>query len=183
MDNFNFWKKIWNKKGNEKTCDLKHIDGFERDDIDFKKIYNNISQIIKLRKSDKVLEVGCGAGALGKFFIPNCQYRGCDYSENMVNKHKELVGKNVDVCEAGDLPYDDNFFDKVFAFSIFQYFPNKEYAEESIAEMVRVSRFSLFLGDLAFDSIDKNHFLIDKKYFNGWELSNGFHNKNRFIIN
>lgn len=42
MGNFEYWKEVWDRKGNENTIDLKRIDGYEDTTADLKEIAENI---------------------------------------------------------------------------------------------------------------------------------------------
>jgi ubiquinone/menaquinone biosynthesis C-methylase UbiE len=178
------WKEVWDRKGKENTNDLYVLDGHENTNIDLCETYKKIYKTLEVSLDDVVLEIGCGAGGLSQFFNNKCNYYGCDYSEYMIEKNKNLIANtSLFVCEAESLPFDDNFFDKVFAFSVFQYFPGVEYAIKSINEMFRVSKNGcVFIGDLATQSHDSSHLLFDKKYFNDWDISEGFYNKDRFNV-
>lgn len=132
MKNFD-WKEVWERKGKLQTNDLKELDGFEATTIDPKKAALKIKKVLKIKKTDKVLEVGCGAGMIAKYL--DCDYTGADYSESLVKKHTKLLGHKVVHTEAKNLPFEDKSFDKVFVYSVFHYFPNKEYAKEVIKEL------------------------------------------------
>jgi ubiquinone/menaquinone biosynthesis C-methylase UbiE len=84
------------------------------------------------------------------------------------------------VSEARSLRFADRSFDKVFAFSVFQYFPDAAYAADAIAELSRVARQAVFIGDLPLRSHSADHRLYTKDQFAGWELSDGFSNPDRF---
>lgn len=173
------WCEIWERKGRAETTDLRTLDGFENTTLDPVKVAARIVAILDLRAEDTVLEVGCGAGMLA-LHIPG-HYRGVDYSPAMVHRFNELQpGRTAEIGEARRLPFADSSFDKVFAFSVFQYFPDAAYAEDVIAEMRRVARQRIFIGDLPLRSHSPDHRLYSKEQFSDWEISDGFYNPDRF---
>jgi ubiquinone/menaquinone biosynthesis C-methylase UbiE len=172
------WRDIWEAKGNLETADLKTLDGFESTAVMPQAVMHEISRAMDIGASDSVLEVGCGAGMLAEH--ATCRYVGIDYSRSMVKKHIALLGNSVLLGEASDLPFKDNCFDKVFAFSIFQYFPSRAYAQTAIAEMLRVARTAVFVGDLPMRSHRDSHLLFDPALFADWVISEGFYTPDRF---
>lgn len=168
------WKNIWDRKGREGMDNPMCIDGWENSNIDMDYVYSQIKNKIKLKRTNKVLEVGCGAGALSKFFIDSCNYFGCDYSEEMIKKYKALNNNKCRICEANDLPFEDGSFDKAISFSVFHYFPDHEYANKCISELRRVTRTCVFIGDLPYASHDDSHLLFDKNRFKNWDITDSF---------
>ncbi len=154
------WKEVWERKGASESNDLASLNGYNGANEVLmqrapKDIAAAITKIMNLNESDRVLEVGCGAGCLAQFL--KCNYVGADYSKSLVRKHIEVLGNSVLQCEAANLPFKDKFFDKAFAFSVFQYFPNQEYAKQAISEMKRVSKELVLVGDLPRRSHSKDH--------------------------
>lgn len=172
-----YWKEIWERKGILKTNNLRDLDGFEATTINPREVACQIIKILKIKKLDKVLEVGCGAGMIAQYL--DCDYVGIDYSRSLVKKHKELLKYSVLAAEANALPFKDKYFDKVFVYSVFHYFPNKDYANEVLKEIKRVCAGKIFIGDLPVKSQRKEHLLFNKNDFYG-EISEGFYNKERF---
>ena len=72
-------------------------------------------------------------------------------------------------------PFKNNTFDVVFAYSIFQYFPDLQYAKDVISEMTRISRNIVFVGDLPLNSHESNHTLYSKEDFSDWEITYTFY--------
>jgi SAM-dependent methyltransferase len=173
------WLEVWERKGRAPTTDLRTLDGFENTTIDPQAVARQIVAILGLGRGVSVLEVGCGAGMLARH-IPG-DYTGVDYSPAMVGKFLELQpGKAARVSPASTLPFADRSFDKVFAFSVFQYFPDAAYADAAIAEMKRVARDAVFIGDLPERSHSPDHQLYRRDRFAGWQLTPGFYNPDRF---
>ncbi|HEY7739388.1 MAG TPA: class I SAM-dependent methyltransferase [Steroidobacteraceae bacterium] len=173
------WLEVWERKGRTETTDLRTLDGFENTTIDPQAVARQIVAILGLGPGVSVLEVGCGAGMLAQY-IPG-DYTGVDYSPAMVKKFLELQpGRSARVSGADRLPFADRSFDKVFAFSVFQYFPDAAYARAAVSEMKRVAREVVFIGDLPERSHSPDHRLYTREQFAGWQLSPGFYNPDRF---
>jgi len=163
------WREIWERKGKEPTKDLRILDGSERHPIGLdKKIVSGIIKRMNLLPSERILEVGCGAGMLAQHFT-EYNYYGIDLSKSLVKKHQEIVGGNPIVASANSLPFKEGSFDAVFSFGVFLYFPNKYYALQTIKEMRRVAKSpkKVYIGDLAIESHRNSHLLFQKREFYG----------------
>jgi len=174
------WREIWERKGNSESTDLVVLDGFENRSIDPEKIAHKISGELKINNKDKILEVGCGAGMIAKHL--KCDYTGIDYSKSLVKKHIQILNNSVVHCHANNLLFKDKTFDKVFCYSVFHYFKNNDYVYDVINEMKRVAKKMIFIGDLPFLSHEKEHLLFKKIDFKGWEITDGYYNKDRFNV-
>ena len=162
-----FWKNIWDKKGNSNSTDLLYLCGWEHLDIeiDSKLIANKIINQMDIQDTDSILEIGCGAGFLSREF-QSYSYRGIDYSETLINKHKQLFPEHdVLVASANSLPFADDMFDIVICPGVFQYLPNTKYALEVINEMTRVSRKSIMVIDIKTVATNDKHFVFPKHIF------------------
>ena len=176
----NFWKKIWDEKGNSEIVDLLFLDGYEHLDIEFNSqdIVNNIINVLDIEKNAKVLEVGCGCGFLSREFQKDYSYVGIDYSSLIIKKHLSLFPTHqVYTGEANSLQFADNSFDYVFCFGLFQYLPNLEYANQTINEMNRVGEKLMFLGDLKNQKTRESHFVYPKLELErqGFKFTNCFY--------
>ena len=142
------WKQIWTRKGRAEGGieDLLAFDGYERTQVDMEEVAAEISRRLDIQKEDKVLEVGCGAGALAQYL--DCDYTGIDYSPTLVRRHIELLHNPVLVGEAANLPFKDKTFDKVICYGVFLYFDDKEYAQRAAEELLRVAKKSVLIGEL-----------------------------------
>lgn len=175
------WLEVWERKGRSATTDLRTLDGFENTSIDPQAVARQIIAVLGLKPGERVLEVGCGAGMIARH-IPG-DYTGVDYSPAMVRRFIELQpGRRVLVSEASRLPFPDRCFDRIFAFSVFQYFPDPAYAAAAVAEMLRVARDAVFIGDLPERSHSPDHQLYTQQQFAGWNLMPGFYNPDRFNV-
>ena len=160
-----FWREIWDSKGRSDSSDLLFLDGYEHltQSFDSKEISNRILQELNASPVDAILEVGCGAGFLARE-LQNFKYIGVDYSGPIIEKHKELFPHhNVMVSEASSLPFADDAFDHVFCYGLFQYLPDRHYADKTIQEMERVCKSGIFLGDLKSEKTRDTHFVNPKK--------------------
>jgi ubiquinone/menaquinone biosynthesis C-methylase UbiE len=173
------WNEVWERKGALQTYNLKELDGFEHTAIDPEDVASKIISMMDIRDTDKVLEVGCGAGMIAQYL--DCDYVGVDYSQSSVEKHSKLLHHTVQVAEADKLPFKDEVFDKVLVYSVFHYFPDKKYAHTVLTELERVCKGDIFVGDLPFRSPREEHLLYNADDFDG-EISEGFYNKNRFNV-
>lgn len=164
---YEFWKNIWDVKGNSDNTDLLYLDGYDHLPAKFSSwdIAKQIRDQLKIRDEEYVLEVGCGAGFLGREFSRFCLYSGIDYSAGLIEKHRRMFKNQVFVCEAGDLFYPDKSFDYVFAYGVFQYFPNKKYAKKVVSEMLRVAKRSIFVGDLKTIKTNDKHLCYEPYEF------------------
>ncbi len=171
------WKQIWVRKGKADGNDLLSFDGYEATQVDMEEVAKQITKRLDIKKGDKVLEVGCGAGAIAQYL--DCDYTGIDYSHTLVKKHIEILHNSVLTGEAADLPFKDHSFDKVICYGVYLYFDDKEYAKKATSELLRVARKSVLIGELPIRSHRKEHLLFTTDEFEGWEISDGFYDPYR----
>jgi ubiquinone/menaquinone biosynthesis C-methylase UbiE len=161
------WKSIWEKKGNV-TADnvgltnLIAIDGFDTGAGEFPvdswlSFVEDTKIKLRLKKEQKILEVGCGAGA---FLLPvynsGMVVYGIDYSKSHIQLCAKIMKLGTfKVSEANNIPFEDEFFDAVVSNSVFQYFDDLEYAENVVSEIGRVLKKTGCAAILDLNDIDK----------------------------
>jgi len=90
-------------------------------------------------KGDKVLDLGCGNGRYLEYFKEKeVDYFGIDSSEKLIQiaKNKYPEG-NFQVADAFNLPFSDNFFDKIFSIAVLHHIPSNELRLQFLKETKR----------------------------------------------
>lgn len=87
---------------------------------------------------EKVLDLGCGNGRLFEI-LNNVDYFGVDLSEKLIEiaKEKYPQGK-FQVANALNLPFPNNFFDKVYSISVFHHIPSRDFRIQYLKEAKRI---------------------------------------------
>ena len=142
----NAWLKIWSGRGvAEGTPDilsaLIQANGFDSGagfyaNDDWLEMVAGGARRARLTRHSRVLEIGCGAGAFlyALRALIGCTVAGIDYSESLIQSATKHVpeGEFV-VSEAVNIPFPDSSFDAIFSHSVFQYFPDEQYAKKVCA--------------------------------------------------
>lgn len=159
------WKEIWTQKGAMEGTrdDIRVYDGWEKSTADMWETAQRIINLLEIKPTDKVLEVGCGAGGLAQYM--DCEYIGIDFSSTLVKRCMEFYQKTAVYSEANEIPFKDKYFDKCFSWGVFLYFPEWNYTKEVIREMKRVTKLGIFIGELPKTSHDPKHQLYQEKQF------------------
>ena len=163
------WEEIWTQKGEMPgtKADIIEYDGWEKSSTSMEETANRISDFLSIKPDDRVLEIGCGAGGLGQYL--NCNYIGIDFSKPLTKRCMEFFQLSAIHAEANDLPFKDAYFNKCFCWGVFLYFPSREYGNEVIAEIARVTKKSdqksIFIGDIPVTSHNERHMTYSRKQF------------------
>ena len=145
---------MWERKGRAaagkpsyETCDLFAADGFDgamaQTNVAARRhIRNLIAGALGLRPGTRVLEAGCGAGAvLSLLADTGASLAGADYSAPHIEIARTVLpDADLRVADANRLPWPNAAFDAVFSYGVFLYFPDLAYAEQVLEEMLRVTR-------------------------------------------
>lgn len=89
---------------------------------------------------NRILDLGCGNGRYHQFFKDKkIEYTGIDYSEKLIeiakNKYPEA---EFQVADAFNLPFPDNFFDRIFSIAVLHHIPSLELRQQFLKEAKRV---------------------------------------------
>ncbi len=170
------WKEIWTQKGLMQGTkdDIRIYDGWEKSTTDMRHIAGRIKECLGITKDTKVLEAGCGAGGLTQYM--DADYVGIDFSRPLTERCMEFFYKPAICCEANDLPFKDGYFDVSFSWGVFLYFTSHAYMKEVVAEMKRVTRTAIFIGDIPQVSHNRRHMTYTKEQFvrMGFEVTKGW---------
>jgi len=93
-----------------------------------------ISRYVKLSKTTRLLDVGCGNGYFTFYFDAICDASGVDYSETMLALNPV---RNKQLMDAANLQFNDDSFDVVFCHALLHHVKN---IDRVVFEMRRVSR-------------------------------------------
>ncbi len=95
-----------------------------------------------LISGEKVLDLGCGNGRYFPIFKEkNVDYFGADSSEEIIKIAKEKFPEGkFQINEALNLPFPDNFFDKVYSIAVLHQIPSEEFRNQFLNETRRVLR-------------------------------------------
>ncbi len=88
----------------------------------------------------KILDLGCGNGRLFEIFKNiDVDYIGVDASEKLIEIAKQKYPKlKFQTADALNLPFPNQYFDKVFSIRVFHHFPSKEFRAQFLQEVKRV---------------------------------------------
>ena len=154
----NKWKEVWNKRTPKNNHidldDLIKMDGFDKgagqiNVVDWRIIYvQTVCEMLEIKKSATVFEVGCGAGAfLYAMRESTLLVGGIDYAEVLINAAKNAMPDGeFKVMEAKDLDISPQF-DYVIANSVFHYF-TLEYAEEVLHRMIKKAKSAIAVMEI-----------------------------------
>jgi cyclopropane fatty-acyl-phospholipid synthase-like methyltransferase len=130
--------------------DLIAADGFDSplgtlDEGDWQTYAHVVASRLGLAAGASVYEVGCGAGAflLALHAVAGVSTGGCDFSPNLVSAaRRALPGGRFAVLEAGRIAKRPRY-DSVLSNSVFQYFPDLDYAALVLERMLVKARRSV----------------------------------------
>lgn len=97
-----------------------------------KKARNRSLELLEIKKSDKILEIGFGTGITLKEFVKIVDGKGkvygIDLTPEMVEKARKRIGGKADLREgsATKLPYKDNMFEIVYLSNILEILSDKD---------------------------------------------------------
>lgn len=100
-----------------------------------KNVYQLVTENVKLKQGDKVLDVGCGTGTILKRLndICNIEGFGIDMEEKMIEQAKKKCPQmNIQKNDCSNTPFADETFDSVIACMAFHHF----YAQTTFAKEV-----------------------------------------------
>ncbi|MDO8741210.1 MAG: class I SAM-dependent methyltransferase [Candidatus Woesearchaeota archaeon] len=124
-----------------------------------------IKKFLKVRKTDKLLDVGCGTGLTTEPWP--CERYGIDPSRKLLFKAKQK-NKEIDyeLAPAEKIPYPDHFFDVVISITAIQNFKD---IEKGLKEIKRVGNKRFVLSFLKkspkkemIECLIKKHFKVKK---------------------
>jgi ubiquinone/menaquinone biosynthesis C-methylase UbiE len=146
------WQNVWERKGHSAAgkdrytaTELFFVDGFDTATGTISaagqtRVGDTIRDRIGATPGRRVLEVGCGAGAvLSMLAGSGAILSGVDYSApHIAIARQVLPSADLRVAEARTLPFADGSFDAVFSHGVFLYFSDLAYAAATLGEMLRV---------------------------------------------
>lgn len=93
-----------------------------------------------VKDGDRILDLGCGNGRLLEAFEgKNIEYFGIDNSEKLIEMAKRKYPKaNFRVADALNLPFGDNYFDKIYSIAVFHQIPSEKFRVKFLKETKRV---------------------------------------------
>ncbi len=100
-----------------------------------------------LKKSLRILEIGCGAGRLTNYLIQKgFDAMGFDISETLI---KEGYSRYPDTMifiasGGGDMPFKDSFFDVVLSFDVLEHIPDVDVHLSEVRRVLKSGGFYLF---------------------------------------
>ena len=183
----NCWEKIWNEKGaiddNENFegmsaeavfCRLKELMGitvFDGNGVtvnDFvvqfeRNIREMIFSPVGNFEPQSFFDLGCGTGSylflLQKKF-PCAKLGGADFSKGFIGTASRVIANPLELCDCEASGIDTSLkYDVVYSRSIFQYFPDKAYAEKVVRLMLAKSNYSTAILDV--HDIEKEQEFLD----------------------
>jgi ubiquinone/menaquinone biosynthesis C-methylase UbiE len=163
------WKQIWEQKNVVRSNDdlldaLVKANGFDGgfgnySTLDYFRMVENLVQRLGIKENSKVLEIGCGSGALLYAIakISSAKIYGYDYSKSLISEARRYVNGQFEVSEAIHCPFQDIPFEFVISHSVFQYFPSKKYALEVVTLMAGLIQQGGKLAIYDLNNSDKEH--------------------------
>lgn len=158
-DYVKYWKKMTDE--GEKNTVLSAVEGKVPGDYSTSGI-GTISVFLDnmdLKSNDIVLDYGCGLGRFFDYISPRSEYYGIDISKEMIKSCQDKYPQHKErfiVAEGENLPFEDNFFDKIACIGVF----DACYQEEALAEMLRVVKDG---GEILISGKGNNYHLNDKQ--------------------
>ena len=150
-------KSKWIDLFNEIAQDRKHIylhqmSGWK--DIEEEAIWEKyVADVIQnyVKVDSQIFEAGCGCGGFLvsiKKLYPGVKIAGIDAAESSIQRiKKEILPNKEDSChfQTGNLPFDlaqepSETYDITLANSVFQYIQNKDDAQKTVEEMIRITK-------------------------------------------
>ncbi|MBN1502791.1 class I SAM-dependent methyltransferase [Candidatus Woesearchaeota archaeon] len=119
-----------------------------------------IKNHIDIKKSDRLLDVGCGTGI--SFGLFNCNCYGIDPSKELVKQYNGEA--KITIAEAESIPYPDNFFDIIISVTAMH---NFEDIKKAIEEIRRVGKDKFAFSVL---KNSKNYFEIRELLENNFKI-------------
>lgn len=180
------WIEYYRVRG-AKGGDLREISGYSHGlaqltEEGLADITGTARNVLGLKNTDRLLDVGCGVGLLTQQLVGDVEIVvGLDANPEMMTNARGDSGFARVAGMADRLPFDISTFDKIFCHSIFQYFPDYEYAASVVKEMVRVLRPGGKCLIMDVPDIAKKGAYSDIKTPDSHNLERLFYNKDWFL--
>ncbi len=114
-----------------------------------------ISEHLKVKKEDKLLDVGCGTGLTTQPW--KCKRYGIDPAPKLLERARSKDKIEYKLAPAENIPYEDNFFDIVISITAIQNFQD---IEKGLKEIKRVGKEKFILSFLK--KSEKRDFIEEK---------------------
>lgn len=128
MDSQKNYKNFWNEKASTVEGAYIAVDGSTNDEVaqlTGRYSAHQVSLALDLQATDRVLELGCGVGRIGRELAPNIgHWEGTDISANMLGVARDRLAAHANVGftelhRASLQPLPDASFDKAYCVAVF----------------------------------------------------------------
>ena len=141
--------------------------GFKYNEKYWKNVVSDFKDYWKLKDDSSILDVGCAKGFMlydFKKLLPNLKVKGVDISKYAIEYSIENIKPYLEVCDAKNLPYNDNEFDFVISINTVHNL-DKLNCIKAIKEIERVAKYNSFITVDAFSNEE------EKKKMFAWNLT------------
>ncbi len=115
---------------------------------------------------DKILDLGCGNGRFFELLKDkDINYIGIDFSEKLIEIARKKYPKvKFQVADALNLPFPNNYFDKIYSIAVLHHIPSKQLRSQFLKEARRVLKPNGFLILTAWKPKSKKDWNLFLKY-------------------